>query len=310
MATDPESSGAADVTILRIADPDTAAEFAGMTYPAYRSVLTQDVPALRIGAKRGDEVVGLALAVPRDPPSAEVLSVYVDPDYRSQGIGTRLMQTLEEGLRQFGAARCSFVYPSGKPITPAVERLLEKAGWPKAEPRMLLFTVEVNPEAIEKLKRAPWYTKTTPPGGSSVFPWGELSAEEAATMQAEQAAAEWYPEMLSPFADPDNVDPRASLGIRYQGRVVGWFICHRISDHALRYTALYVRPDVAVNGMGFFLLIEAIRRFVQNPEGDTLATFGILAQNPVAGFVQRRVLPFLCLASLTTTQVSEKVFVS
>ncbi len=289
-----------------IEDPDTAAEFAEMTYPAYRPLVLENGPGLRLAARYQGQPVGLAVAFPQQPPDAEVLSIFVVPEMRSQGLGTAMLQVLEGSLRDYGVERLQFVYPTGKPITPAVERMLGKAGWPAPRPRMLLFTTRVDQASIERLQQAGWFHKTQSPRGCEVFAWSELKPSEAESMRRQQAEAEWYPEMLSPFNEPEAMDRQASLGVRFQGRVVGWFVCHRTSEDTLRYTSLFVRSDVTLRGVGFYLLAEAIRRLVAQPQQVRLATFGIHATNPVAGFVERRVVPYLNLASKTTTHESIK----
>jgi GNAT superfamily N-acetyltransferase len=287
-----------------LTDPAAALPFHGMTYPAHRGLLAAvgpGGPVVAVAADADGRPAGLALAqVHDDGHTAEVLSIYTAPEFRGAGVGTALLAEVEGELGRRGVAEMVAVYPGGRPATPAVERLLARRGWPAATPRMELVTL--NRSSLETARVAPWFRQPAWPADCEVFPWAELTARE----REELRAAEWYPPILSPFNEPERIEPLNSLGLRYRGSVAGWMLTHRIAAETLRYTSLFVRPEVPAKGVGFAMVVEAVRRHLASPGEDRFAVFGVHAVNPLIGFLRRRVLPHLGVESVVTTMESRK----
>jgi hypothetical protein len=88
------------------------------------------------------------------------------------------------------------------------------------------------------------------------FPWADLTATEREDLQArlEPDAERSIPQPLSPFQLSDTVEHDCSLGLRYDGRVAGWMITHRLAPEVLQYTCL------RGPGVGLSLLARAILR--------------------------------------------------
>ncbi len=90
-------------------------------------------------ADAAKQPVGLALAkICPDGQSAEVLSIFVQPNCRQQGVGAALLQRLVAELSLRGAKSVHLVYTTGQSTTPALERLLQKGNWTSPQPRMLV----------------------------------------------------------------------------------------------------------------------------------------------------------------------------
>lgn len=98
---------------------------------------------------------------------------------------------------------------------------------------------------------------------------------------------------LSPFREEHLIEPRSSFGLRYQGQIVGWMITHRIAVDTVRYSALFIRPDLQSMGRAIPMLATAIRHQLEDPQV-TKAMFIVLSENAAMGkFVHCRLSPYL-----------------
>jgi GNAT superfamily N-acetyltransferase len=216
---------------------------------------------------------------------AELLSIYVIPELRVQGLATALLAGLEDQLAHRGVRTLAGVYMTGKPAIPALERVFEKRGF--SAPRMRMVAVRITPE---EATRTPWYHKGKLPEGSEVFLWSELTAEERAGLQRSQEKHGWIPHDLEPWRYDGGFDPVSSIGLRKSGEVVGWIINHRIAPDMVRFTDSYVRPDCHRLGALFPLLAASLERLRGT---GVVCTFVTSAQfGRMLPFVQRRIAPF------------------
>jgi hypothetical protein len=113
---------------------------------------------------------------------------------------------------------------------------------------------------------------------------------------------------VTPFLEEDRIDPRTSVGLRENGRLVGWLVGHRLGEGLVRYTCLFVHASVSVKGLGFRMLTESTRRQAQADAHleQAQAVWAVVAGNPMADFVRRRLAPHLPQLVETLTMHSEK----
>jgi hypothetical protein len=246
-----------------------------------------------------DAPCGLALAQ-LDGTEATLLSVSVIPEQRQQGFATRLLQSLEVRLRELGATTLTGTYPLGKPTTPAVERLLSRAGWGEAKPRMGLFTMgpAVPPGFLDLV----WVKDTPFPDGYTVRTWGVLTPAERHAIST-QVKAEQHPPFTDPFACTDEIDPRYSLILEHDGRVVGWLIVHRVSPTTVRVAILYADSRVVPPGVGRQLAGVFARMWAADPP--QLLTWIIEGENPFLRVCAGRMLrgmPFTLVRTVRRTK--------
>jgi uncharacterized membrane protein len=230
-----------------------------------------------------------------------LLSVFVEPTYRFQGVGTDLMTRLEQELIFRGCTDAKLIYTSGQPTTPAFERLLQKCNWTPPKPRMLVCK-----SSIDKIVHAPWMQKTKLPDSYSIFPWSEITEAERLALQKPEERFPWIPETLIPFIHEENFEPLNSLGLRYQGELVGWMITHRVSVDTIRYACGFLRPDLQKMGRFIPLLANAIH--IQN-KANILNCICVvsLQRNAMVNFVKKRMAPYL--TSLKESQESYKLLI-
>jgi GNAT superfamily N-acetyltransferase len=204
-----------------------------------------------------------ALSSPPSPPSAsspsppEMLSLSVTPDHRHRGVATRLVEGLEQTLRDRGAARVDAVYMTGKPGIEAVERILAARRWqaPAARTYTMRFTVD-------QAERMPWYGRVPLRASEfEIFPWAELDASTRASLIASQRERPWMTPGLEFWKhDAHGFDAVSSLGLRHGGEVVGWTITHRLAPDLTRISGAFVRDDLSRRGRLMALWTASIAR--------------------------------------------------
>lgn len=247
---------------LNVLNDSTAAKYEHLTYPIFRSRLEasglqQSIVA--IGASFLWQPVGLAMAeISPDGTKGEVLSIFVTPQSRCAGIGTSLLTCLEQELFKRGCTGVKLDYITGKPTTPALERLLQKCNWVPPQPRMLVCK-----STIEMIVNAPWMHRYSLPSSFTIFPLTELTEDDRLSIQQRQVEEPWIPQDLIPFRHEENLEPLNSVGLRYKGEVVGWVITHRLDPDTIRYTCSFVRLDLQKMGRIIPLYVEAIKRQYQ-----------------------------------------------
>lgn len=286
-------------------DPAGAERFAGWTFPSYRHLL-QLQPAPRnpqhgdrrtvrprafVGEEQG-EVVGLALGcLPAEGEErrrvGELLSIFVHPARRRQGVAGRLLEHFERQIAEAGAHQVETTYMTGDHSIESVERLLASRGWspPRARMTVIRFTVE---EAMS----TPWYGRYRRRQQMDFFPWIEVTDEELARLRASHRATGWIAEDLVPWQfDRRAVEPCSSLGMRVGGEVVGWVINHLMPSGAVRFTCSFVHPDLKRRGRIVPAYTESIRRLAE--AGYSRCTFTIPSHHPeMVSFAKRWCAPW------------------
>lgn len=239
---------------------------------------------LAVSAAISEQLVGFVFAeILAESQTGEIISLFVAPECRHQGIGTAITSLLEKGLAKNGCRQVSLSYQKTVITDQSLEPMLRKLNWDKPQIKYLLGQT-----TTDKISPAPWLHKYPLSAAFTVFPWSEVTAEERQKILLEGG----YPESLSPFGDEPRIEPLNSLGLRYNGEVVGWMICHRVAPDTIRYSALYVRERFQKLGRGISLLAEAIKRQIASPVA--YYNFAVSAENPqMLQFVNRRLKRYL-----------------
>ena len=247
--------------------------FANMTFSAYWPLmrgLSPDSELVAIAALSGTEPVGLGLARrDEDRLGAEILSLFIQPTLWRKGLGTQLLAAVEKVLLQGGCRRLRIAYNTGQ-SSAALERVLQKRGWHAPEPQMLL--AQIGPE-IAKDK---WVVEMQVPPPFELFSWTDLTPEDRARLEAVRTSV---PAALWPFESDAPVEPSNSLGLRLNGEIVGWMVTHRVSQHLVRYTALYIREPWRSTTLSFALLAEAVRRKERVLPPEVLSSMAVQIDN-------------------------------
>lgn len=288
--------------VLHSLEPQLAPRYEGLTFPAYRHLLdgrpqprhrqgdTRVVLPIALGARSPDDAQPLGLALAERVPGAEaitLLSVSVVPEMRRRGLGRALIGGIEHIARAEGARRIDATWMHGGAQGEAVPGLLDQCGFAAPESRMLSVRF-----AAERMAEAEWLRRYPVRTGYSIFSWADLGEDEREALQASQRADAWIAPDLQPWDhDAMGFEPGTSVGLRYQGRVVGWVITHRLDADTVRYTCSFIRSDLGRLGRILPLYAESFRR---------LRRFGFKRgmfttpwrHNGMAAFAQRWIAPY------------------
>lgn len=273
-----------------ILDPATAASYESLTFPYFRSDLRTLAPhgsTFALGVQYQSQPTGLILAeYSQHDRRARICSLYVEPAHRCRGLGRALLAHMEQTLMDAGCVEAELIYTFHL-TTPVLERILEQLNWSPGCPFSLMCVTER--QLIENL---PWLNHTLSTS-FTLFPWSELTLQDRETIDQQRDSVLKYPFELCPFREEHLIEPRSSFGLRYQGQVVGWMITHRLAVDTVRYSALFVRPDLQSIGRAIPMLATAIRRQLEDPQV-TKGIFIVLLENALmVKFVHRRLSPYL-----------------
>ena len=277
-----------------------------MTFPAYRHLLSlspgprhpQDDDTRRIqpcGVVAFDpnasvhHPIGLALAeLPiEDDRPPEVLSLFVAPTHRGRGIGTRLLEGLEQQIADWHQPRVDMVYMTGRPGIPIVERMLARRGWqpPAVRTCTMRFTVD-------EAARMPWFGRVPLADADfELFSWIDLDPSERAALVDSQRDRAWITPGLEFWRHEAHCDPVSSLGLRYRGEVVGWTINHRLAADTVRISGAFVRDDLMRRGRLMALWTASIAR-MRDAGIHWICSITPVQLAPMIAFLRRRCAPW------------------
>ncbi len=272
-------------------DAASSCQYEDLTHPSitrHWQATQQYGELLGIAAKLADQIVGLAIVeVDTQSAKAGILSLFVLPEHRDRGIGTCLVQQLETKLLTMGCTQVLLSYQATEITQAALEPILQRQGW--KPPKVSLILVKAEAERIPEI---PWFKKYQLPKDFVIFPWQELTEKEKQQLQQGQEEKPWYQQGLSPFLDEAIVEPINSLGLRYQGEVVGWIVTHRVAPDTIRYTSMFVDKRWQRLGRGIVLMAESLQR--QYNSSIPYYAYAVSSRNPpMLEFVDRHCKPYM-----------------
>jgi GNAT superfamily N-acetyltransferase len=277
-----------------------------MTFPAYHHLLElrpaarhpnlgeeRAVQAFGWVARQQGRPVGLALAeapLPGDAAEPQLLSLFVRPEARQQGIATALVAAVETTARELGHRRLGAVYTSGKPAIGWMERIFAARGWDPPRPGSLVATFAPQ-DALDSERYRPTLLRGYQ-RGLEIFPWSELRPGELDEIKKSDEEQHWIAPQLNPWQyDARHLDA-SSVGARWEGQVVGWVLNHRVSKDQVRWSISYMHPALSRRGKVVALYHASLSRLVE--EGSCrLCTFTTpFSYGPMAAFAERWIAPF------------------
>ena len=248
--------------------PDTSfSSIANLTFPSHHLVLKQGLEGapdvFAVVAQSGNEIIGLVLCTLEENTSgqleADLLSIAIAAKYRGQGIAGKLLENLESRLKGSGVVKLQTTFTSASSAYQQLVRILASRGWDELTPRILF-----NRGSVQRVfDEAPWLDRIVCPEEFEVFDWGELTVSERARLEAGIEGGD-IPIELSPFYREDILELANSVGVRFEGRVIGWQVNHPVDGEpgVLRYSRTFVYPEFQRTGRGIILIKESILRHV------------------------------------------------
>ncbi len=268
-----------DLFVIEQITSANASKFLGLTYSYLASKLSQIEINDRLhafGVSFFDTPIGLIYAVIRpDESVGKIESWYVAEEYRRRGVGERLLATLEQVLKDHHCRNLELKYvkPAKATEDSPIEALLKKTRWDAPVPRSVIFRCR-----NEHIKHARWLEIAAAFPSFHVFPWRDLTDEDYQRLQQEQAQSSWYPEDLSPLISDElgfEIDPDVSIGLRSQGKLIGWMITRRLPQKTLLFYRTFICEEFQQTGKGIILYAESIKRMLG--AGYTQGMFSIYA---------------------------------
>ena len=282
-------------------EQSNVARYEELTYPAFRPYLrkiTPDSSKVAMGVELDSEPIGLIFAkyatTTATPPKTfgQILSFFVVPEYRNQGIGTTLLQKMSAELKHRGCEEISLKYLDN-PCQIALEKILQRQNWLAPEATALICygtTAKIKNARIIK-----YFDRLSPALADdyTIFPWHSLTEADRDYIKG---VIDTHPltRKFSPFVEEKKIEPLNSLGLRYKDRVIGWMINHRTAPDTIRYTQMYVHPDYKPLSQSILFLGKAIKLQCEAVPEVPNATFRVETDNtPMVNFVNRRLAPHL-----------------
>ena len=273
--------------------------FAAFTFPYYQALLLTPSLASRsicAGVSHDGRPVGLALIENQARNNGNLRSLWIEPEYRQQGIARQLLQRVEEMVMARGLRRLETVYMNTLPEVKAFESLLRGAAWESPHTRMYVLKSD-----LAHINRSGWMKN--PPVLEPEYelrPWEEVSVEEKQAI----AALRIYSKEVWPDNSPPNYDRPTSMAIRRGGELVGWIVNHPYEPGVLRFTCSYLRDDLQGRGRMVAVMAESVRRM--GPAGYHTGIWAVPMEFPrMVAFSKRRLFPFA--TEISETRGSGKV---
>lgn len=263
----------------------------------------RDKKVLAVGAHAVHLPFGLALVqVDRSGETADLLSIVTKEGHRHRGIATEMIRRLKGELRERECKYLRVLYEEGRPYAEDLKRFLAHVGFPAGEVYAIACRCVYN-----KMTRAPWIKERVVPSAFELFLWKDLTPQDESSIKERQRTASWFPEELSPFTDNPMLEPMNSLGLRYNGEVIGWQINLRIQEDTIQYCITFVREDLQPLGLGVLLMTESTRIQLMNSDsGVNKAYFKVpLAMKGMIGYIEKRLAPYIdYINECVKTQIS------
>lgn len=203
--------------------------------------LREPLTAVLLAASKGPAALSLTELQP-ELRTAEIVSFWVRPDLRRQGVGQRLLRETERAL-DGQADQLGGIIRSGWHSASVMERLLVRGGWTEPQARRITCRLDLDKYLAVRDAEA----LQTLPDDIRIIDWRQTSDEQRARVRARQddaiaAGSRWYPEELTPFQLEGQFQHGPSKAMLQGDDIVGWFTCHVLSQDTLQYTALFIDP--------------------------------------------------------------------
>lgn len=205
-----------------------------------------------VEVRKDEQVIAvLVFTFPPNNEGAEILSFdFVDPTDAAQNID-EILKWFESLTEQDGRHNLIYKLDQNHENYETITTTFSKHNWkgPKLFCMRYLYVVKFYNDALLQISNLP--------NGYEIFPWKEVTEEEKQEIQSMMIARQMHP-MISPFESPETVEAINSLGLRYNGNIVGWMVTNRSDDQTINYSILYVEDEHRSKGFSKILLGKAI----------------------------------------------------
>ena len=134
-------------------NPESLAPYDAMTFPSLQhrwQIQPQRGEVIGVSASVLGDIVGFAIAELLPDFKAEIISLFVEPDHRQKGVGTRMLAFLEREIFSQKFEQIALVYEPTPLAEKALTPMFRRLGW--AEPRSLTNGLKVALKVLENVK--------------------------------------------------------------------------------------------------------------------------------------------------------------
>ncbi len=190
---------------------------------------------------------------------------YVLPEYRSQGLGKKLMDKGMHRAQALGIEYFFIHYSLGQEWSLHLEGITQAWGFTtRACDRFIKIRLDETSSAVllgsveERLGTRSRLT-TTP---YRIIPYDQMTDRQRLAVAKGRDC--WYPPILDPLHQPETLDPKRSQLLVKEEDVVGWLLICEKGQNALLYRSLFIREDCRNTGHFLRLILTAQDFSVQN----------------------------------------------
>ncbi|MEC8320720.1 MAG: GNAT family N-acetyltransferase [Planctomycetota bacterium] len=265
--------------------------FARFTSSHTNRMCEQEPTNEMVGATVDGRPAGLVVVrIPESGDSASIESIFVDPTRRRIGVGRSLLAAAREIATRAGASKLMGEWYDDAPSASLIETLLARDGWKTPEPKSNIHRAS-RPgfEFLDRTSR-PWRRSSR----FELESWSGIQPDDLRIVDALRESHD-IPLGLHPSGETVlEISADTSLLLRDRGSIAGWFLHHHLGHDIIRYSSLWVRPDLIGRGVGLALAIEGVRRHLAVVERRPRGLFKVSLKNDAMHrFITRRIAPGL-----------------
>lgn len=242
---------------IKLLTKETAQRYQKFTYQSYRPWLVGDLldpygklaEPIAFGAEFMGKEVGLIVGKLTPTHGGEILSIFVEKNVRNMGIGTYLMQSFVQYMRERGQHNVHIGYYSLSHIS-ALERCLEKVGFaqPTLSYRYYLFPIK------KLVDHSKWLKYAFIPREYELVCFTDVDKEQL--KELDQLQEEKYAPFFHPLANEEKIVASCSYFLKTGNDIVGWSIVEQNKPDTLFYRTIYIREKYRNDRLGLALAAQ------------------------------------------------------
>lgn len=243
--------------------PASPEAWSELTFPRFRKFLRQPHPRIHVLRQSVDnQPAGLLLLHLPDassPPAAAILSLFVVPGFRRRHIATNLLRHAAAVAGTHQRHQLAIRYSSRLANRPALEAVLNRAGFTEARPSVFRFKAPVT--VIDDLR---WdrYLERARKGRYRSTTWDALSVDQQEAFH-QLCRQHKVPDHLQPFPYLAGAFPPLTIACFKGPQPAGWITAHTEPPHSLYFSSGYVFPELQRSGWLVAAIADVRQRFIR-----------------------------------------------
>lgn len=193
---------------------------------------------IALGARSEESFIGIIMAKKNLKISIiEIVYLAVSDWNKTTGVEEMLIYALEDKAQKEKVNFINFDYFDNNDLDylKYIDGILRKNNWSSLRTKNYIYiTRSFKVEEHYWFRRFIKNTKNL-----SIFQWGLLSEDDRQKLKEEEGNG--YPKKLSPFINEDQIDKKSSIGVKADGKVVGWFLIQEVSPTMVFIKSVYLK---------------------------------------------------------------------